>query len=422
MLGGQSSDRSAFLRALDADLRRDANAVVVLRIDLDRFSRIREIFGSAVSRTVRAVLNSRVEHLVGSGAILRYGEDAFVAVVHVTDTSAEALENLGMSFVETMSAPIEMADAPRIAVGTNVGVSAGARFDEPDALRILTGAELAIQRANAIGSRRVIVYEVTHKGDPTRLPKLFADMLGAIHADQFQPAFQPVVSLPDRRVVGAEALVRWDHPEHGSIPPLEFMHEAERSGLIRDIDSRVREASIRACGTWPDHVGVSINLSPIDLDSERLSGEIEASLAASGLTAGRVVFEVTETALAQDWSRARRRLEALKDIGARLAVDDFGTGHMFLDRLSTGLFDILKIDRSVVAPDTPDAGRGTALLLAVTSMAQTLDMEVVAEGVETDEQLELVTQAGCDRAQGYLFSRPLRPADFSALVQAGGTL
>jgi predicted signal transduction protein with EAL and GGDEF domain len=425
MLGGHAADRTAFLAALDAALDRDRHSIAVARIDLDRFSRIRENFGSGIARMVRGTLLSRLEELVLQPEhVLRYGEDAFMALVPVADDSPEGLESLGMDIVSAVSAPMDMGNGLHIAVGCNVGIASPARFDDTDSLRLLTGAELAIQYANSLGSRRAIVYEVAPREDPTRLPGLYADMLGAIQRQEFSPVYQPIVGVPDRRILGCEALVRWDHPTHGVIGPGEFVAEAEASGLIRDIDTATRHTAVADCNSWQQYAPlfVSINLSAADLDAPSLPLDVSGSLASVGLPPERVIFEVTETALSQDWSRAHRRLISLKELGARLAVDDFGTGHMYLDRLSTGLFDVLKIDRSLIAPDADASPRRAALLDAVVSMARTLDMDIVAEGVETPEQFERISAAGCTRAQGYLFAQPLRPVDFAGLVAAGTSL
>lgn len=424
VLGGHAAERTAFLRMLDADLNRDVRSVTVVRIDLDRFSRIRQTFGTPIARLVRTELVRRLEAIVGGPErLLRYGEDAFIAILRVEDPSPESLERASMAIIDSLSAPMEI-DGERIAVGCNVGLAAAAHFDETEPLRLLTGAELAIQRANAIGSRRAIVYEVAQVDDPTRLPMLFADMLGAIGRGEFTAAFQPVVSLPDRRIIGAEALVRWSHPTHGLLQPVEFIPEAETSGLVRQIDAVVREDACRVFAALPADLGlsVSVNLSAADLDAPSLADDVAATLQRWHLPAGRLVLEVTETALSQDWSRAQRRLRALKALGIRLAVDDFGTGHMFLDRLSTGLFDILKVDRSLVVPEDEDLGRRATLLTAVTSLAHALSMDTVAEGVETEAQLTRVVDAGCTRAQGYLFSPAVPAETFVHLVGGRGTI
>lgn len=412
MLSGQAVDRTSFLHALDVELARDPGQVAVVRVDLDRFSRIRETFGASVAKAVRAILVTRLEGVVtGPDHAMQYGEDAFVLVIKVEDSLPETLETAAMDIIELVSAPMEGPDGVPIAVGSNVGIAAGAHFEAGDPLRLMTGAELAVQRANTLGARRAIVYEVAQRDDPTRLPHLFADMLTAVNARQFSPDFQPIVSLPDRRIAGAEALVRWHHPEHGILMPHDFIPEAENSGLVRQIDSDIRQMVCRMWASHPiaENLSVSVNLSAADLDATDLPDHVASCLDETGMPPSRLVLEVTETALSQDWPRAKRRLTALKALGVRLAVDDFGSGHMFLDRLSTGLFDILKIDRNLVIAEEGDVDRALELLTAVTSMAHTLGMSVVAEGIETEEHLQRVLDAGCDRGQGFLFSEPWPP-------------
>jgi EAL domain-containing protein (putative c-di-GMP-specific phosphodiesterase class I)/GGDEF domain-containing protein len=415
MTNGHVADRSAFLSALDADLARDPNAVAVVRVDLDRFSRIREVFGATVSRAVRNEIVTRLDAFVApQGHVLSYGSDSFVAILRVEDTTSEALEDIGMRIVRELSRPVALDGQPDIAVGCNAGIAASPHFPEPDALRMLAGAELAIQQANAIGSRRVIVYRVASMDDPTRLPQLYADMLGAIARAEFEPFFQPVVAIPSRRLVGAEALVRWRHPVHGLIPPAEFIPEAERSGLVRDIDAQIWRSACETAAslTGPGAEHLSVNVSAVDLDFPDLVDVVAGVLASTGLTPHRLVFEVTETALSQDWGRSRRRLEGLRALGVRIAVDDFGSGHMFLDRLGTGLFDILKIDRSLVIE--AGSAHGASLMAGVVSLAHSLDMQVIAEGVETEEQAEQVMATGCEYAQGFLFGRPMTAVEFVA--------
>ena len=417
-----AAQRTAFLNTLDVELDRDPDSVVVFRIDLDRFPRIRQTFGGTTSRLVRGEVVSRIEEFVHpQGALLTYGEDSFAGLVRVGNANHDELEDLGMAIIRSVSAPVEVPGNPPIAVGSNVGIAAGALFSQPNALRLLTGAELAIQRANALGSRRTIIYRAAPEDDPTRLPHLFEDMLGAIADEQFVPWFQPVVALTDRSIVGAESLIRWVHPDHGTIGPAEFIPEAEKSGLIRDIDAMVWQHAAQVFSTLPvqQDLALSVNISPADLDFPELISVVKDCIVRSRLAPERMIFEVTETALSQDWSRARRRLEALKDLGTQIAVDDFGTGHMFLDRLSTGLFDILKVDRSLIAPEEEPTERADALLAGVVSLARNLGMTVVAEGIETEQQLQRAQVAGCDRGQGYLFSRPLPEAEYLALIRRG---
>lgn len=420
MLGGDTSSHAEFIAGLEHALRRHSPSVVVLRINLDRFGRIRQSFGVEVANEVLAIIDERIDHLIGqSSALLNYGEGSYAAMLQVDDTGDEALEDLAMTIVEQVSAPMNVDSGLHIAVGSNVGIAAAAHFEVVDADALVGAADLAVERADAIGSRRVMVFEPVRHEDHGQMPTLYRDMLGAIEQGQFQPLFQPIVHLPERTITGAEALVRWMHPEHGVLPPGTFIEEAERSGLIRSIDASVRSAAISACAecNLSNHITLSLNLSAIDLDAASLSDDVTELLDTSGVPASSVIFELTETALTQHWNRSKRRLEALRDLGVRLAIDDFGSGHMFLERLGSDLFDIIKIDRSLVAADD-NHGRTVALLGGVTTLAHRLGMTVTAEGVETQAHLDRVIAAGCDHAQGFLFGRPMSAREFSATLDS----
>lgn len=418
MLGDDAGTRADFITGLDEVISTDAASVVVLRVNLDRFGRIRQSFGVEIADEVLATVDDRIHRIVGHDrAVLHYGEGSYAVALRVAETDEDALEDLAMAVVEQVSAPMDVDSGLRIAVGCNVGIASAARFDTVDADALVGAADIAVERADAIGSRRVTVYQRAIDEERGQMPTLYRDMLAAMEAGQFQPTYQPIVHLPDRMIYGAEALVRWVHPEHGVLPPAAFIEEAERSGLIRSIDSAVRRQAMAACaaGHGSSDVTLSVNLSAIDLDAASLLDDIAATLEFTGLDPCRLIFEITETALAQHWSRSKRRIEGLKDLGVRLAIDDFGSGHMFLARLSSDLFDVLKIDRSLVVADDRD-GRTTALLSGVTELAHRLGMTVTAEGVETPEHLDRVIAAGCDHAQGFLFGRPMPASEFSALL------
>lgn len=406
MLGGDTSARAEFIAALESALAADPGHVAVIRINLDRFVRIRQMFGVEVANEVHEVLDDRIQRAVGANqAVLRYGEDCYAAVTRVDGTDDESLENTAMDIMERVSAPIDVGGL-RIAVGSNVGLAAAAHFEVADPHRMINGADIAVQRADIIGARRVIIYEVSRQGDPTRMPELYRDMLGALERREFVPTYQPIVSLPGCALFGVEVLMRWHHDEHGLLPPGDFLEEAERSGLVRVMDAQVRRTAMEACATWQKTfpVAISINLSAIDLDAASLVTDVDEILSTTGLDPKQVIFEITETALAQHWSRSLRRIEALKELGVRLAIDDFGSGHMYLERLSSELFDVIKIDRSLVVHEDAK-GRGEAMLSAITAMAHRLGLSVTAEGIETPEQLDRVIAAGCDHAQGFLFGR-----------------
>ena len=226
------------------------------------------------------------------------------------------------------------------------------------------------------------------------------------------PFYQPVIDLRTDLISGCEVLIRWQHPQFGLLLPGDFIGEAERSGLIRDIDGQTWSqawtylSGLHVSGRFD----LGVNLSVADLDFPDLPEKVRRLVHEIGVDPARLVFEVTETAMSQDWQRARARLAALRELGCRIAIDDFGSGHMFLDRLNSGLFDFLKLDRSLVAGSATEAG--IDLLKGVVSLGHSLGMSILAEGVETEEQLTVVRAMGCDLAQGYLLGRPAEGTDF----------
>lgn len=406
---------SAFLDVVQGRMLH-GRSLAVARVDLDRFERIPLTHGAAAADAVRAELEARMARAAGSPQLVtRLSDGAYALTIDLIATDAPALKSVANRIMEAVSAPVIVRDQPVIAVGCNVGIVGSDQLDESSALRLLTAAEFAVQEADRLGSRRALVYTAPEQHDPTLHRALFADMLVGLERHEFVPYFQAVHDVTTMSVRGVEALVRWQHPRHGLIMPAEFVPEAEASGLIRQIDADIRRQVLAQATMLPPSLDLtfSLNISGADLDLPTLSDDVCAELSSAGVSPQRLILEVTETALTTDWEDARRNLDMLRAAGVRLAIDDFGTGHMFLDRLSTGLFDILKIDRSLVmirdAVDDHGVDRERRrhdLLEAIVRMAQTFGMRTVAEGVETESELARVREAGCDRVQGFLLSRP----------------
>lgn len=416
MAGSPGEARVAFLNALDA-ASSASTGIALVRVDLDRFERIGQTFGPAVADTIYAMLIARLESLVDSDdRLVRLREDAFILVVESDDLSAEGLERAGNDIVELVSAPIDIA-GDHIAVGSNVGISSTADFPTGDVLGPIAGAEVAIQHANALGSRRVIVFEPPTRPDVDAPAQVFTDMLTSIEAGQFQPYLQPIMALPRTGVVAAEAFARWLHPTRGVLEPGTFIPEAEASGLIRSIDACIRQFACSAGADLPARTirTINVNTSTADLDSPALTEGIQATLTAAGLAPDRLVLEFHERSLTVDWSRSRRRIAELRDLGVRIAIDNFGSGHMYLDRLASGLFDIVKIDRSLVTTDAGPWQPPAVLLAGIAQLARGLGLDVVAEGVETEQQLARAIDAGCTHAQGFWLGAPLPADDFRRL-------
>jgi EAL domain-containing protein (putative c-di-GMP-specific phosphodiesterase class I) len=241
------------------------------------------------------------------------------------------------------------------------------------------------------------------------------ELAEAIAGDQLFLVYQPVVEVGTARMLGAEALVRWIHPERGFLPPDQFIPLAESSTIIVDLGAWVLRKACAEAVTWPDHLHVAVNLSVRQLADRGIVAIVAKALAETGLTADRLVLEVTESALAEDADRAIRHLGLLKDLGVRLAIDDFGTGYSSLNYLKRMPVDVLKVDRSFVAGLGEDPG-DTAIVSSVIALAHTFGLQAVAEGVETAAQHRQLVAMGCDSAQGYLWSRPAPADQFQQLI------
>jgi EAL domain-containing protein (putative c-di-GMP-specific phosphodiesterase class I) len=241
------------------------------------------------------------------------------------------------------------------------------------------------------------------------------ELTEAISDDQLFLVYQPVVEVGTARMLGAEALVRWIHPERGFLPPDQFIPLAESSNIIVELGAWVLRTACAEAVTWPPHLHVAVNLSVRQLADRDIVAMVAKALAETGLSADRLVLEVTESALMDDADRAIRHLGLLKELGVRLAIDDFGTGYSSLNYLKRMPVDLLKVDRSFVAGLGEDPG-DTAIVSSVIALAHTFGLLAVAEGVETEEQHRLLVELGCDSAQGFLWSRPAPADQFQQLI------
>jgi EAL domain-containing protein (putative c-di-GMP-specific phosphodiesterase class I) len=245
------------------------------------------------------------------------------------------------------------------------------------------------------------------------------DLRTAIGADQIFATFQPQVDVVSRRVVAGEVLARWQHPDLGVVSPLDFIPLAERTALIDDIGLRMLELGLQAAEGWntPDiHVGVAVNVSPVQLTTERLDEEVERLVARSGLPADTLTLEITESHRILDVPGVAVRLESLRGLGVGVSIDDFGVGYSSMERVEELPISEIKIDISMVQ-DTTD--EGYAAFMEIAEYAHAHSLRLVAEGVETEEQLARVEKLRCDRAQGWLFGQPLDGASFERLVRPG---
>jgi predicted signal transduction protein with EAL and GGDEF domain len=289
--------------------------------------------------------------------------------------------------------------------------------DGSDLDQILKNADLAMYAAKAAGRRTFRFFEPAMEAEVRARRILETDLRQAITDGGFEVYYQPCLSLQDNTITGCEALLRWRHPQRGMISPADFIPIAEETGLINPLGEWVLTTACREAATWPDHVKLAVNVSPVQFKSGTLALKVIAALAASGLAASRLELEITEAVLIRDDDAALAILHQLRDIGVRIALDDFGTGYSSLSYLQRFPFDKIKIDRCFVT-DLASPEGSSSIVQAVVTIAADRHMTTTAEGVETEQQRELLRALGCSEMQGYLFSAPKPAADVRTLLSA----
>lgn len=417
------ADRATYLERLTGATMIHAGtsgSVAVVLLDLDRFKAVNNSMGHALGDGVLVSVARRLEQAGGDVDLLaRFGGDEFLALV--TDESGAA-EQKAAAFVarvqESLAAPIPVDDA-EVFLDASVGIALNTfGADDPDDL--LAHAEAAMYQAKRRGGFGVETF-----GESLRIEVL--DRMATEHSlhralerSELMLHYQPVVEVGGATTVGAEALIRWQHPDQGMVAPGRFIPVAEESGLIIPIGAWVLEQACHQLQDWHRRSeggpqgSVEVNLSARQIDDPQIVATIEEILSRTGLPPEYLTLEITESALMKDAAAALVVLQALKDIGVLLAIDDFGTGYSSLSYLQRFPLDILKVDQMFVHELDEDGG-GYEIVSAVISLAHALGLEVVAEGVESTQQLEILRSLDCDFAQGFLFSRPVPASELLSL-------
>jgi diguanylate cyclase (GGDEF)-like protein len=388
--------------------------VSVLVIDLDDFKAVNDSRGHASGDELLLVLADRLRGCVRPGDVVaRLGGDEFAVVV---DGGADVARAVGERVLTALALPVHL-DGGAVAAHGSVGVASSTDLDSTDSAdaagALMRNADLAMYLAKAQGKNRLVIYADGMAEAARRRADLSRDLADAAVSGQLELHYQPVVRLADGRITGFEALVRWNHPELGLVPPAEFIPLAEETGAVTGIGRWVLREATRQGAEWSASTGVplriAVNLSPRQFQDGDVTADVRAALERSGLPAEQLTLEVTEGVLVRDIDAVVAELEALRALGIRVAIDDFGTGFAGLSYLRHLPADIIKIDRSFVS-DLPSSRSALSLVTSILELARTLGLDVVAEGVETEEQRRTLAELNCARAQGYLFSRPL-PAD-----------
>ncbi len=388
--------------------RRRTSAVTALLLGLDNFKAINDTLGhSAGDQLLRAVAE-RLDGVVRDIDVLgRHGADEFVVVAEelAPGEGPELLaERLRAALTEPFTLPSE--DEPDLTVAASIGIAASASSSAEELLR---DADIAMHQAKWDGKNRHVVFKPGMQDELRSRMELETDLRDALSKDEFFLVYQPTFDLRDMSPKGLEALIRWRHATRDIVQPNDFIPLLEATELIIPVGKWVLEQACRQAARWRDagySIGMAVNVSARQLDTDQLVTDVKGALADSGLDAGLLTLEITETTLMRDVNEATRRLAAIKELGVRIAIDDFGTGYSSLAYLHRFPVDSLKIDRSFISRLTDSADADT-LIHTMVQLGKALSIETVAEGIERDEELSMLQKARCDTGQGFLYARPM---------------
>ena len=432
-------NRALFRDRLEGAMQRAQRAerlVGLLYLDLDRFKRVNDSLGHQAGdqllvqvaerlqgcvRRTDTIGHPDVRHGSSGSTVARLGGDEFTVVLgdikHVDEISSVALR-----IISALSAAFDLA-GHQVFVGASIGITVYP-FDDIDLDNMIRNADAAMYRAKALGRNNFQFYTDDLNANAEERLWLETELRQALERNQFELVYQPKLDLQSSRISGVEALLRWRSPEKGLVSPVEFIPLLEDTGLIVPIGAWVLQTACAQAAAWGRdgmHLTMAVNLSPRQFHDDGLTHMIRAALNHSGLSANQLELEVTESLLMEDSTRSQTTLASIKQMGIHISVDDFGTGYSSLAYLKRFPLDTLKIDRTFVKEVGIDPD-DTAIVRAVIALARSLRLTVVAEGVETQEQLEFLRETRCEQAQGYLISRPLDGPAFAAwMAQYEGT-
>lgn len=406
------ANRLRMARQLEQTLktfRQSKRSCAIMLLDLDRFKKVNDTLGHPAGdellKQVAVRINKLIEH---RGEIGRLGGDEFQILLPDQDDRGE-LGDLAKRLVQMLSQPYSVEGA-RAIIGCSIGVAV-APYDGIEASELVKAADLALYAAKDAGRGTYRFYSSALSQNAVFRQRIEDDLRDALTKNELLIQYQPIVDAKTHKVSSLEALLRWEHPERGRVSPAEFIPVAEELGIINQIGEWVLEQVCIHLGSCPTEVRAAVNVSPIQFASDDFYSTVDRILSKTGVDPARVELEITESVFVGDLDRTLALFKRLKKRGVRLSLDDFGTGYSSLSYLRDAPFDKLKIDQSFVRGCSVEENNNGALVSAIVSMANALKMETVAEGIETQDELAMVTAYGATRLQGYLFSSPISFGD-----------
>jgi diguanylate cyclase (GGDEF)-like protein len=402
------ANRALFLEKVEEALTRMAahdEQFSVLMLDLDRFKAVNDSLGHAIGDSLLRAVGERLRRLVRElDIVARLGGDEF-AIIQISDMNQhDQVTVLANRILSAITEPYDI-DGRKIVIGTSIGITLAPQ-DADNADALVRHADLALYKAKSEGRNRYRFFETAMEAEARDRRDLEEDLRRALLHDEFELHYQTVVDAGRKECCGAEALVRWRHPERGLLFPDQFIGLAEESGLIMPLGGWILRRACSDAASWPSHLKIAVNLSAVQLKQTNLLDVLKSTLKETGLDPSRLELEITETVLVEKNEENLAVLHEIKNLGVSIVLDDFGIGYSSMRYLQMFPFDKIKIDKSFIQSMTTHSD-SAAIVCAITGLGRGLDIETTAEGVETAEQLAFLRTTGCQLAQGYLFSRPV---------------
>lgn len=397
------SNRPEFRRNLREALESRDGAVALFLLDLDKFKEVNDTLGHAAGDQLLVGVADRMRETLAEGDVpCRLGGDEFAVVIRST-TDRRELARIADLLIGNIAKPFELSES-RSSVGATIGIAVGPE-DGTTVDNLSRSADLALYAAKSAGRGRARLYDPSLREAADDRRRLEADLRVALSNGELFIAYQPIVNARSGEVETYEALLRWDHPQRGMVSPDAFIPIAEDAGLIHAIGSWTIRTACQTAMSWPSHVKLAVNLSALQVESEGFAATVLSALSSSGFPARRLELEVTESVFLREGAQTKEMLSRLRAMGISLALDDFGTGYSSLGYLHRADFSKIKIDRSFVRSAVAGWSEGIAVIEAIVTLASGLGMQTVAEGIESEEDRQVMLQLGCSQLQGYLFGK-----------------